>query len=51
MYSSSGIHPQCAVSQADEPRRLRLVVKRKAKVELVKKHIGRTEIKPGAQLL
>lgn len=28
-YSSGGIHPQCAVKQADEPRRLALVEERK----------------------
>jgi hypothetical protein len=50
-YSSSGIHPQCAVSQADEPRRLRLAAERKARAELVKKHAEGTEITaPGAQL-
>jgi hypothetical protein len=30
-YSSAGIHPQCAVALADEPRRVRLVEEKKAK--------------------
>lgn len=30
-YSSCGIHPQCAVKRADEPRRLALVADRKMK--------------------
>lgn len=29
-YSSNGIHPQCAVTQADEPRKARLVAAKKA---------------------
>jgi hypothetical protein len=29
-YSAGGIHPQCAVLQADEPRRERLKAKKKA---------------------
>jgi hypothetical protein len=28
-YSRDGIHPQCAMNQADAPRRLRLAVERK----------------------
>ena len=36
-YSAKGIHPQCAVSQADEPRRLKLAAERRAKVDLEKK--------------
>ena len=28
-YSRAGIHPQCAVQQADEPRTLRLRIKKK----------------------
>ncbi|MFK7737976.1 MAG: hypothetical protein AB8B50_18240 [Pirellulaceae bacterium] len=32
-YSAAGIHPQCAVKQADEPRRLELVAERKAQSE------------------
>lgn len=30
-YSASGIHPQCAVKRADEPRRLALVADKKMK--------------------
>ena len=29
-YSSNGIHPQCAVSQADAPRQARLMAAKKA---------------------
>lgn len=29
-YSQEGVHPQCAVSQADEPRRIRIVAEKKA---------------------
>lgn len=29
-YSSNGIHPQCAVTQADAPRQARLQAERKA---------------------
>ncbi|MEX0818637.1 MAG: hypothetical protein WD070_03560 [Pirellulaceae bacterium] len=29
-YSREGVHPQCAVSQADEPRRIRIVAEKKA---------------------
>jgi hypothetical protein len=32
-YSREGIHPQCAMTQADAPRRLRLAVEKKAKAE------------------
>ena len=32
-YSQGGIHPQCAMVQADEPRRLRLAAERKAEAE------------------
>jgi hypothetical protein len=32
-YSSTGIHPQCAVSQADAPRRERLAAEKKARAE------------------
>ncbi len=32
-YSPNGIHPQCAVSQADEPRRARLAAARKAEAD------------------
>jgi hypothetical protein len=39
-YSPTGIHPQCAVSQADEPRRLRLAAEKKADAELAKKDSG-----------
>jgi hypothetical protein len=28
-YSASGIHPQCAVKQADEPRQLQLAEERR----------------------
>ena len=30
-YSKDGIHPQCAVALADEPRKLRLAAEKKAK--------------------
>lgn len=30
-YSLTGVHPQCEAERADEPRRIRLVAKRKAK--------------------
>ena len=30
-YSSEGIHPQCAMNQADAPRKLRLAAEKKAK--------------------
>ncbi len=33
-YSSGGIHPQCAISQADAPRQVRLQAERKAKAVL-----------------
>jgi NADH pyrophosphatase NudC (nudix superfamily) len=33
-YSASGIHPQCAMSQADTPRKLQLAADRKAKEQL-----------------
>jgi len=32
-YSRGGIHPQCAVTQADEPRSLRIRLERKKKAE------------------
>ena len=32
-YSRGGIHPQCAVQQADEPRNVRLRLERKAQAE------------------
>ena len=28
-YSAGGIHPQCAVKQADEPRKLKLAAEKK----------------------
>ena len=34
-YSSSGIHPQCAVKQADEPRRQKLAAEKKTKKDSV----------------
>lgn len=33
-YSRGGIHPQCAVQQADEPRNQRLKLERKKKAQL-----------------
>jgi len=36
-YSPTGIHPQCAVLLADEPRRLRLAAEKKIAAELEKK--------------
>jgi len=30
-YSSTGIHPQCAVTQSDAPRRAQLAAEKKAK--------------------
>jgi hypothetical protein len=32
-YSRGGIHPQCAVAQADEPRSVRIRLARKKKAE------------------
>ena len=32
-YSRDGIHPQCAVQQADEPRNVRLRLKKKLKAK------------------
>jgi hypothetical protein len=32
-YSRAGIHPQCAMFQADAPRRLRLAAEKKAKTQ------------------
>ena len=32
-YSREGIHPQCAVALADEPRKLRLAAEKKAQAE------------------
>jgi hypothetical protein len=32
-YSRDGIHPQCAVQQADEPRSQRLMLERKKKAQ------------------
>lgn len=37
-YSSTGIHPQCAMTQADAPRRERLAAKRKALAENPGRH-------------
>ena len=36
-YSSEGIHPQCAVIQADAPRQARLAAEKKAKPQVKKK--------------
>jgi hypothetical protein len=33
-YSRDGIHPQCSMVQADEPRKLRLQAERRAKAKL-----------------
>jgi hypothetical protein len=30
-YSREGVHPQCAVTQADAPRKIRLAAEKKAK--------------------
>ena len=35
-YSRDGIHPQCALQQADEPRNLRIRAAKKAEVKSVK---------------
>ncbi len=35
-YSRDGIHPQCAATQSDEPRRLRLAAEKKAAAETKK---------------
>ncbi len=43
-YSPKGIHPQCSVSQADEPRRLELAAERRAKVDLVKNNADATQV-------
>ena len=32
-YSQGGIHPQCAVTRADAPRRLRLAAEKRAKAK------------------
>jgi hypothetical protein len=32
-YSRDGIHPQCAIIQADAPREMRLAAERKAKAK------------------
>jgi hypothetical protein len=34
-YSLAGIHPQCAVSRADAPRRAQLAAKKRAKAKLL----------------
>lgn len=49
-YSRGGIHPQCAVQQADEPRALRLRVARKvaADAEEKKREKNRAEGKVAA---
>lgn len=39
-YSRGGIHPQCAVTQADEPRNQRLAVQRKALAAVKAKNSG-----------
>lgn len=36
-YSSEGIHPQCAVIQADAPRQARLAAEKKTKAKTKKK--------------
>ena len=43
-YSANGIHPQCAMLQADAPREERLKEERKKKVK--KKVAGQNEAKP-----
>ena len=41
-YSLGGIHPQCAVLQADAPRTLRLAAARKAAVQVKTEQAGVT---------
>ncbi len=43
-YSLEGIHPQCAVLQADAPRKERLVAEKKA--EANRRRIANEEIQP-----